>query len=261
MLAYIVNILNYASHPDFSDPMRWLDAVVALALIVGTLNYLRRFPVFRVVVGITILILLALVLFTMQLIYTGLVVGSLAATILLTTPLIFASEIRHYLEKIGRLSFLRVPTFTRNQRRAGFINDLVDALFELADRKVGALIVLERQTGLGETIETGEILDAQLNTRLLENIFFPKSPLHDGAVVVVGDRILAAGCLLPINGDIKLASKFGTRHRSGLAITHDTDAVVLIVSEQRGEISLAENSRLHSGLSRAEVTGWLQKLL
>ena len=128
---------------------------------------------------------------------------------------------------------------------------------ELAEKKIGATIVIARKTGLAGTIETGTAIDAKFNEKLIQSIFFPKAPLHDGAVILSGDRILAAGCLLPITASAKLDPPFGTRHRSGLAITMDTDCVVLLVSEERGKISLAENGKLITNLDRVELANEL----
>jgi diadenylate cyclase len=105
------------------------------------------------------------------------------------------------------------------------------------------------------------LIQAHFSSRLLHAIFFPKSPLHDGAVVIQGDHIVAAGCLLPISSEVQVEKGLGTRHRSSLAITRDTDAVVLIVSEERGQVSLAENNHLHKNLDRAELTDRLTSLL
>lgn len=187
--------------------------------------------------------------------------GVASNLILISLPLIFAPEIRHYLEKLGHFPFLKFLKFTGNQKNEPFVRNLIEALFEMAEKKIGATVVLQRRTGLGETLETGIVIDARFGSKLLQNIFFPKSPLHDGAVVVVDGRIVAAGCLLPISSEVKLDSPFGTRHKSAVAITKDTDALAVIVSEQRGEVSLAENGRLHANLKKAELADRLNKLL
>jgi len=224
-------------------------------------TYIRRFPVFRVVLGTLFLLLCSVLAYAFGFIFTALVFGSAGALISISLPLIFAPEIRHYLEKLGRFSFLKNPNFTDGQKKKAFINNLVGAVYSLAEGKTGATLVFARKTGLGETIETGVLIDARFSSKLLANIFFPKSPLHDGAVVLQNDRILAAGCLLPILREVKLDPPYGTRHKSGLSITKDTDAVVIIVSEQRGEVSLAENGKLLVNLPRERLWQILEKLL
>ncbi len=258
-------LLNIISHRigqiDFSEPLAMLDLVLAIILMVLLIIYMKRYPLFRVILGIVFLLILSLVLFFSGFIITALIIGTLTNISLFALPLIFAPEIRHYLEKIGRFPFLKMPILTQRQKTVEFISNLVDAVYEMAERKVGGTIVIGRKTGLGQTIETGVVLNANFDHKLLQNIFFPKSPLHDGAVIIQHQRIFAAGCLLPINGDIKLDPPFGTRHRSGLAITKDTDAVVILISEQRGHVTLAENGKMHINLERKKLNKMLEDLL
>ncbi len=246
---------------DLTNLYTDFDLLVALAIVLSFLWYIKRFPVFRVVLGTFFLMACSFIFLLAGLTFTALVFGITSNLILISLPLIFAPEIRHYLEKLGRFEFLRVPSVTEKQKNREFIRNLVDAAEELAEEKIGATIVLRRKTGLAQTVETGIFLDSEFSSKLLTAIFQKYSPLHDGAVVIKNRRILAATCLLPISGEIKLDKKFGTRHRSGLAITKDTDAVVIIVSEQRGEITLAENNKWHNAISKIELMELLNKLL
>lgn len=246
---------------DYTNPLTLLDLLVALFLVVGFLVYIKRFPVFRVVMGVLFLILCSFIFLLLGFVYTALVFGVVSNIILISLPLIFAPEVRHYLEKLGRFSFVRVPRFTDNQKKSAFIQDFVNAVYELAERKIGATLVIARRTGIGATIETGVEIDARFGSKLIQNLFFPKSPLHDGAVVIKGDRIVAAGCLLPISSQARLDPPFGTRHRSGLAITMDTDAVTVLVSEERGHVSIAENGRMKINVDRVELAQELHRLL
>ena len=125
----------------------------------------------------------------------------------------------------------------------------------------GALMVLERETGLGEIAESGVLMDARLSPELLETIFMPRSPLHDGAVIVRGDRIVAAGALLPLAETSIHTERFGTRHRAALGITEQTDAVVVVVSEENGQISLVERSRIVRNLNEGQLARALRSLL
>ncbi len=257
----IVNLIsNRLIGLDFTQPLAYIDLFLALFLVVGFLLYLRRFPAFRVVLGVVFLFACSAAFFLLGFILTALVFGIASNLVLISLPLVFAPEIRHYLEKLGRFSFLKIPLITEKQRKDDFIINLVGAVYEMAERKIGASIVIARKTGLGETIETGISLDAKFGSKLLQTIFSPKSPLHDGAIVILGDRIAAAKCLLPIHSEIKLDPPFGTRHKSSLAITQDTDAVVIIISEQRGEVSLAENGKLAVNLERAKLLERLHQL-
>ncbi len=258
----IVNLISTRLDSiDLTNPWAIFDLMVALLLIASFLFYIRRFPVFRVVLGTIFLLSCSAIFFAAGLTLTALVFGVVSNLIIISMPLIFAPEIRHYLEKLGRFSFLKVPAFSDKQRKVHIIRNLIDAVFELAEKNIGGTLVIQRKTGLGQTIETGVIIDAKFGAKLLSNLFFPKSPLHDGAVIIKGDRIVAAGCLLPISGEVKLDPPFGTRHRSGLSVTKDTDAVVILISEQRGEVSLAENGKLKTNLSRTELSSYLEKLI
>jgi diadenylate cyclase len=243
-----------------SQPFILLDLSLALFLIIASLYYLRNFPIFRVIIGTLFLLSCGFVFFFFGFIITALVFGFVSCFILVSTPLIFAPEIRHYLEKLGRFPFLK-RFYGKKQVDSVFINNLVDAVFELAERKIGATIVIQRKTSLGEIIETGVMIDAAFGSKILESIFDKDSPLHDGAAIIVNQRIIAVSCLLPVFSDIKLELPFGTRHQSAVSVTHDTDAVSLIVSEERGEVSLAENRKLTSGLDRVVLMEELDRLL
>ena len=258
----IVNLIsNQITGVDVNNPLSVVDLTLAIFLVVGFLFYMHRFPVFRVVVGVFFLTLAAIGFLLAGFVFTALVFGAAANIVLISLPLIFAPEIRHYLEKLGRLSLFRASSFTRKQRSTLFMSQLTNACFDLAKKKIGASIVIQRKTGLGETIETGVLMNAIFSSSLLQSIFFPKSPLHDGAVVLVNKRIFAAKCLLPISSNVRLDAQFGTRHAASVAITMDTDAFVIIVSEQRGEVSLAENGKLVANVSRSELLERIRKLL
>lgn len=245
---------------DFTNPLVYLDLLAALFLVVGFLVYMRRFPSFRVILGTFFLIACSVILIWGGFLFTGLVFGFASLLVLVSLPLIFSAEIRHYLGKLGRFSYLR-PAIMESQKKERFIKDLVGAVYELAERKIGGTVVIARKTGLEQTIETGVMIDALFGVKLLRTIFFPKSPLHDGAIVVRDGRVVAAACLLPVSSEIKLDPPLGTRHRAGLSITRDTDAVVVIISEQRGEVSLAENGKLQINVDRDTLAEQLNKLL
>jgi diadenylate cyclase len=159
---------------------------------------------------------------------------------------LYQTELRMALTRIGVFSIWG----TRGRQTQDGVDEIVQAASTLASRKIGALIIVEREVGLRNYAETGTALDAVITYDLLVTIFFPKAPLHDGAAIVRKNRIVAAGCLLPLTLDPHLSQELGTRHRAGIGITEDTDAVSVIVSEETGTISLAmggEMTRNHSG--------------
>lgn len=153
-------------------------------------------------------------------------------------PVVFQPELRRALEKLGQGGFFggRVLYATPEQR---VVDELVRACGRLSRQQWGALIVLERSTGLTEYLETGVRLDAQVSAELLVNLFYPGSPLHDGAVLISGGRVAAAACFLPLSGSLSLSAECGTRHRAALGISEQSDAVAVVVSEETGGISLA----------------------
>lgn len=203
---------------------------------------------------------LGLIFFYLGFIFTALVFGFVSVFILASTPLLFAPEVRHYLEKLGRFPFLK-RFYGKKQTDSYFVRNFVDAVFELAERKIGATIVIQRKTSLGEVMETGITIDAAFGSKILQSVFWKDSPLHDGAAIMVGQRIMAVGCLLPIFSDIKLDLPFGTRHQSGVSVTRDTDAIAIIVSEERGEVSLAENRKLIAKIGRVALREKLDQML
>lgn len=161
---------------------------------------------------------------------------------------LFQPEVRRGLGQVSRL--LHGVLGSGRQEAGHVIDDLVEAIHSLAAKRVGALIVLERSAGLGHYAELGVPLDALVSSDLLESLFHPYSPLHDGAIVVQGVRVVAAGCFLPLSRNPELGRKLGTRHRAALGLSEETDAVVLVVSEESGRISLAVGGRMESPLDR-----------
>lgn len=169
---------------------------------------------------------------------------------------IFQPEIRRALERLGRTG---LRSSLRHAERQDAINTIVRSSVQLARQSIGALIVLERETGLQEVIDTGVPLNAQLSSELLSSIFPESSPLHDGAVIVRFDRVVSAGCTLPLS-EAPLPAEYGMRHRAAMGITERTDAVVVVVSEERGDISLCSNGRMVPGLDEQRLTRHLYRL-
>ena len=141
------------------------------------------------------------------------------------------------------------------------IGELTAAVDRLSESKTGALIVIEGTTKLGDVVKTGTIIDAQISSFLLGNIFFDKAPLHDGAVIIRGLRILAAGCFLPLSTNPDIIKDLGTRHRAGIGISENSDATIIIVSEETGTVSVAANGELKRGFSGEELEKYLNALL
>jgi len=178
---------------------------------------------------------------------TGLLVGAL---------IVFQPEIRRALERLGRTG---MRSILRREARHDTLALIVRASFELARTSTGALIVIERETGLQEVIDTGIPLNATLSTELLLSIFPETGPLHDGAVVIRGGSMIAAGCTLPLS-DSPLPAEYGMRHRAAVGLTERTDAVVVVVSEERGAVSLCSNGRMVPNLDDHRLSRQLHRL-
>lgn len=162
---------------------------------------------------------------------------------LIAIPIVFQPELRRALEHLGRGKIFK-STYWTAQDFENLLDELTKAIPVLVKRRIGALIVMERSTGLKEWVETGIAVDGTVSAELLVNIFFPRSPLHDGAVIIQGNQIVAAGCYLPLTEDPGLSKELGTRHRAGIGITEHSDAVAIIISEETGIISIAHDGVL-----------------
>ena len=179
----------------------------------------------------------------------------------LVLVILFQPELRKMLERMGRSRLI-----SKNSRRnfeddsEKLVSEIVQTVVDLSRRRVGALIVFERQTGLQDVIETGTQLNAEISAPLLENIFEPNTPLHDGAVVIRDDQIMAAACILPLAEASGVSRELGTRHRAAIGISENTDAAVLVVSEETGIVSLATDGTLKRPFSVDEMKAFLNGL-
>ncbi len=175
--------------------------------------------------------------------------------------IIFQPEIRKALEHIGRTSFVDKIIYEDEETMIDVVNEIVDAVEVLAKDKVGALIVIEQMTGLGDVINTGTKINGNVSSALLQNIFVVNTPLHDGATIIRNDKIVAAGCFLPLTNDDKLNKQLGTRHRAGIGVTEVTDCITIIVSEETGVISMALNGRLLRNYDKEKLRNVLLKIM
>lgn len=168
--------------------------------------------------------------------------------------IVFQPELRRALEYIGRSKFLSKSMEASDDSFNSMVSNLVNAVASLSREKIGALIVIEKETGLNEIVQTGVKVDGVVSSGLLINIFIPNTPLHDGAVIIRRDRILAAGCFLPLSETQSISKELGTRHRAALGIAEQSDAIVIIVSEETGTISVASGGKLTRHLDNAGLT-------
>lgn len=169
--------------------------------------------------------------------------------------IVFQPELRRALEYIGRTKFLTKSIVDIEEEEIkNTVEELSETIASLSRQKIGALIVIEKETGLNEVVETGTLIGGKLSSGLLINIFIPNTPLHDGAVVVRKNKILAAGCLLPLTDNKNISKLLGTRHRAAIGITERSDSIVIIVSEETGAISVAEGGKLKRFLDTQKLS-------
>ena len=234
-----------------------VDILIVALIVYWLLTLIQGTTAVMLVRGIVTLLLIATVLVNLfHLTVLSWVLRNSIPALIVAVPILFQPELRRALEQLGRAGGLlpHPPALTSS---AHVVDVLAVAARRLSERRWGALLVLERETALGEYAETGVEINGTLSVELLLNIFYPNSPLHDGAVIIRGDRLVAAGCVLPLAEVHANSPHYGTRHRAALGITEQTDALTIVVSEETGRISLANNGRLVGNLDEMK----LQKVL
>jgi diadenylate cyclase len=247
---------------ELRKPQSWAEILiltVAFYFILGAVRGTRGAGILKGIVFLFIVTFLGALflaerfrLENIQRMLSWLLSGSTIALIVL-----FAPEMRRGLSLLAQSRIL--SPFLRSQS-SGIIDELANAAVKLSKNRIGALVAIERDIGLGEYIEHGVRIDATLTSELLESLFYPGSALHDGAVIVQHDRVAAAGCLLPLTDDTSLSKSMGTRHRAAIGISEETDAVALVVSEETGRISVAVRGKLTGDLTRESLVKTLSDL-
>ncbi len=240
--------------------LRWQDALdigIIAFVIYRLIHMVRGTRAMQMIIGLVV-ILMAYVASQMLGLFTlNWVLDNFLGSIILVIIVIFQSDIRRALTQVGT-----APLFSGVDRieRSQVLEEITKAVVALASRRIGALIVLEREVGLNEYIEFGTRLDARVSRELLESVFTPHSPIHDGALVIQKGKAAAARCFLPLSVDPKLSKAFGTRHRAAVGLTEETDAVVIVVSEEQGKISLVVEGKVTQDLDGIRIRSSLQSL-
>lgn len=243
---------------DSFDASSVIDILSIAVVIYLVLLLLKRTTAMALLRGIVVIVIGAVVLASvLGLTVLDWMLRNSFPALLIAIPVIFQQEIRRFLERVGRSS--RWP-FPGRALYEGVVDTITDAAVQLAEKHHGAIIVIERETGLEDYIDTGIKLDAECSTQLLKSIFYPNSALHDGAVIVRENRVIAASCTLPLSERID-GGLHGTRHRAALGVSERADAVAVVVSEETGLISVAANGRIISNLDVPRLRGILRSLL
>jgi len=208
-------------------------------------------------VGVLLLSLGICHLFVMRTLYWML--DKVIVMIFVAIPIVFQPELRRALGQIGKGGILGMLT-SREEEISSMVDEIVDACFHMSRKKVGAIVVIERDIGLEEFMETGTQLNASISSRLIQTIFFHNSPLHDGAVIIKDKRIYSAACYLPLTENAEIDRDLGTRHRAAIGITEHTDAIAVVVSEETGSVSVCTNGRLKYNMSMKALSHHLRAL-
>ena len=239
-----------------------LDILIVAAILYEVMILMRRTRSSALLKGVVILLIVVAASSLLGLTSLNWLLTTILRNGVIVLLILFQPEIRKALEKVGRSALL-----SRGKRMAGgqddqerIIREIIQTAMDLSKRKVGALICFERLTGLQEVIDTGTRIDGDISAPLLENIFEPNTPLHDGAVVIRGDKIAAAACILPLTEASGVSRELGTRHRAGIGLSENSDAEIIIVSEETGTISMARGGQLFRPLQEEELRMILEEI-
>ncbi len=241
-----------------------VDILVMAFLIYHLIALVRETRAGQLIKGVFAILFLYFIAYVLELYTLRTLMEIIIRYGALVLLVLFQPELRKVLEQVGRTSLSNLVFFTPNMNAAEYerkqmiktINAICDSCAILSRERIGALIVLERETKLGDIIATGTIIDSQPSADLIKNVFFPNSPLHDGALVIRNSRLYAAGCFLPLSDNYGISRALGTRHRAALGMSEVSDAIVVVVSEETGAVTMARNGRLEldmgvNGLSAA----------
>lgn len=240
----------------------FIDILIVAVFVYWILILIRGTRAVQVLLGLGLLFLLYGVSHILNLRTLNWVLGSFVGSLIIIIVILFQSEIRRALVRLGRASL--VPSSSAYEQGYDpdkMIEELVRGCATLVNRRLGALIVVERNVGLDDYIEDGVRIDSNVTKEIITSIFLPTSPIHDGAIIIRKGVILAAGCFLPLATNLELDKDLGTRHRAALGISQESDSATIVVSEERQEISLVAEEKIHFNLDSESLTERLRELL
>ena len=246
----------------FRFPFDLIDILVIAYIIYKAIGFLRETRAGQLVKGIAILLAVYVIADWWKLAILKWTLSKVMGTAIIAAAVIFQPELRRILEKVGRTNFRGGKLLDGEESAvSNCIDNVSRAAGTMQEKKIGALIVFERKTQLGEIINTGTVIDAEPSVSMVNNIFFPKSPLHDGAMIVRDGRLYAAGCILPLTQREDISMQLGTRHRAAIGMTENSDAVVLVVSEETGIISIVSSGQITRNYNSASACAELKRML
>ncbi len=248
---------------DLIRQIRWqdlLDIGIIAFLVYRALHIVRGSRAMQMIIGLAVILVAYVSSRALELFTLNWILDNFLASIILVIIVIFQSDIRRALTQVGT-----APLFTQAermvQRREDIIEEVAQAAVAMAGKHVGGLIVFEREVGLSEYMEVGTRLDARVSRELLESVFLPHSPIHDGALVIQNGRVTAVRCLLPLSTNPHLKQSWGTRHRAALGVTEETDAVAVVISEQEGAVTLVVAGNVTENVDGTRLRSALHDLI
>lgn len=254
-------VTNLWSGLSFKDnPYTLLDIFIVSLLIYWGYILIKETKAIRIIYGILLLGILMLLGQVFRLSALNFILKYLITMIIVAIPVVFQPELRAALEKLGRTRIVADFHLLKKNEIAKIVEQIIKTVKILAKNKTGALIVLAQKTGLRDIIETGVRIGGEISSDFLISIFYPKNPLHDGAVIIGGDKVIAASCTLPLS-DEEFDFNIGTRHRAAVGLSSQTDAIVIVVSEEKGTISVAFNGQLSREISSKELEDFILTIL
>lgn len=260
IIEYIISRITSVTFFDI------LDIAIVSVVFYYIFKFVQDRRAGKLAIGILLIILLMLVSDIFNMYALNFLLSNVVQVGIIGILIVFQSELRFFLEKVGGNSFIAGLNSInkKNEKMSDVIkciNAVVEACSSFSNEMVGALIVFERSTKIGDVIKTGTVIDSEPTEFLIKNIFFNKAPLHDGALVVRNNRLYSAGCFLPLSADEELNKDLGTRHRAAVGMSENSDAVVVVVSEETGKISVAYEGKLTRDYNRDKLRETLISLL
>ncbi len=260
-MPFLETLTTYFSVFEFTRyPLAIVDILVVALLFYGVYRLIRDTKAIRIAIGIILVSAIFIIGRSLNLIALTWLLKYFVTFIVVAIPVVFQPELRRAFERLGRPRSVRKLT-QLSKRESSRVSEIIsDAAEVLQKNRIGALFVIRRSTGLADHVEQGTILNAELSRELLLSIFFPRSPLHDGAVIITGNQVAAAGVVLPLT-ESQTAFQLGTRHKAAIGITEETDAVAVVISEERAEVSIVRRGNVKTQKDIQTFRDNLRKIL
>lgn len=259
MLSFIVDGL------DLTSPIRYaitaIDIILVITIFIYMAKFIKKTRAGTIVKGVILLAIMYMIAKVSNMVILTFLLDNFMSYGIILLLIVFQPELRNVFEKLGRSKLVDVFDMDDNILVKHAISEVTKATEIMSMKQIGALIVFQRNTKVSEVLREGVPLNAKVTSELIQNIFMPRTPLHDGAIVIAGSEILAAKCILPLASEVSVPRNLGTRHRAAVGITEISDALVVVVSEETGTISLAEGGKLIRDLTADQLRELLDKKL